>query len=276
MKSSEFYKNKVVLITGASMGIGKDLACQVLHYGGKVAITGRNEARLLAVQDEFHEHSKNLLIHVGDVSNYEDVVNLIEKIILRFKRLDVLINNAGMSTDFGELEIINNKVVDEIIDTNIKGSLFASMAAISELKKSKGSLIFVSSIAAFRGLPSYSLYSLSKMALTALAQSIRIENKKAGVFVGIAYVGFTENEAGKRTLTPEGKLEKVPARNKLVTSSRSLTVKILLHQIANRKPRVIHSIIGKLTFLLCKYAPVVINIIYERIYYNQKKTRISE
>jgi len=276
MKSPEFFKNKVVLITGASMGIGKDLALQVLHYGGKVTITGRNEARLLAVQNEFQEHSENLLIHKGNVANYEDVVNLIVKIILRFGRLDVLINNAGMSTDFGELEIINNKVVDEIIDTNVKGALFPSMAAIPELKKTKGSIIFVSSIAAFRGLPGYSLYSLSKMALTALAQSIRIENKKTGVFVGIAYVGFTENETGKRTLSHEGKLEKVTARNKLVTRPRSLTAKILLNQIANRRPRVIHSIIGKLTFLLCKYFPIVANIMSEQIYNNQKKTRISE
>lgn len=276
MKSSEFYWNKVVLITGASMGIGKEMALQILNYGGKVAITGRNLARLLTVQSELKEHSENLLIHDGDVANYDDVINLMEKIILRFGRLDVLVNNAGMSNDFAELEIIDNKVVDEIIDTNIKGALFSSMVAIPELKKTKGSIIFISSIAAFRGLPAYSLYSLSKMALTALTQSIRIENKEADVFVGIAYVGFTENETAKRTLSYEGKPEKVPVRNKLVTRPRSVTVKILLNQIANRRPRIIHSIIGKLTFLLCKYTPVVANIMYKRIYYNEKKTRISE
>ena len=276
MKSSEFYRNKVVLITGASMGIGKEMALQVLNYGGKVAITGRNLARLLTVQSELKEHSENLLIQDGDVANYDDVINLMKKIILRFGRLDVLVNNAGMSNDFAELEIINNKVVDEIIDTNIKGALFSSMVAIPELKKTKGSIIFISSIAAFRGLPAYSLYSLSKMALTALTQSIRIENKEADVFVGIAYVGFTENETAKRTLSYEGKPEKVPKRNKLVTRPRSMTVKILLNQIANRRPRIIHSIIGKLTFLLCKYTPVVANIMYKRIYYNEKKTRISE
>jgi len=98
MNSSEFYKNKVVLITGASMGIGKDLALQVIQYGGKVTITGRNEQRLLAVQDEFQAYSEKLLIHKGNVANYENVVELIEKIILHFGRLDVLINNAGMST----------------------------------------------------------------------------------------------------------------------------------------------------------------------------------
>jgi len=144
MNSSEFYKNKVVLITGASLGIGKALALQVLQYGGKVTITGRNEHRLLAVQDEFQAYSDKLLIHKGDVANYENVVELIEKIILHFGRLDVLINNAGMSTSFGELETNTDKVVDEIIDTNVKGALFSSMAAIPELKKTLGSIIFFS------------------------------------------------------------------------------------------------------------------------------------
>ena len=270
MKSSFFFKNKVVLITGASMGIGKSLALQVLQYGGSVAITGRNETRLLAVQDEFQAYSEKLLIHKGEIANYENVLDLIKKIILHFGRLDVLINNAGMSTDFGELEFITHKVADEIIDTNVKGALFASMAAIPKLKETKGSILFISSIAAFRGIPAYSLYSLSKMALTALTQSLRLENKKNGVFVGIAYVGFTENETEKRTLSHDGKLEKVPVRNKLITRPRSITSKIILNQIANRRARVYHSSFGKLIYVLSKYAPNITNIMYERIYLNRK------
>lgn len=276
MNSSDFYKNKVVLITGASMGIGKDLALQVLQYGGKVTITGRNEQRLMAVKDEFQVYSEQLLIHKGNVANYENVVELIEKIILHFGRLDVLINNAGMSTIFGDLETITDKVVDEIIDTNVKGALFPSMVAIPKLKETKGSIIFISSIAAFQGIPAYSLYSLSKMALTALAQSLRIENKKTGVFVGIAYVGFTENDTGKRTLSPDGKLEKVPVRNKLITRPRLLTAKIILNQIANRRPRAYHSIFGKLIFILSKFTPFVTNILYKQIYNNTKNTRDSK
>ncbi len=275
MKISEFYKNKVVLITGASMGIGKELALQILQYGGKVTITGRNEARLLTVQDEFQEYSEKLLIHSGNVGNYENVVELIEKIVLRFGKLDVLINNAGMSADFGELEIITDKVVHEIIDTNVKGALFPSMAAIPKLKETKGSILFVSSVAAFQGMPAYSLYSLSKMALTGLVQSLRIENKKHGIFVGIAYVGFTENESGKRTLSHEGKLNKVPVRNKLITRPRSLTAQIILNQISKRRPRIVHSIFGKLIFILSKYAPIVTNIMYKQTYNNKIKSTDS-
>ena len=113
MKTSEFFKDKVVLITGASIGIGKDLAWQILQYGGQVIITGRREARLLADQEEFHEYSERLLVHTGDVANYENDVELIDKIIQYFGRLDILINNAGMSTDIGDLEITSEKVVEE-------------------------------------------------------------------------------------------------------------------------------------------------------------------
>lgn len=270
MKSAEFYRNKVVLITGASMGIGKEMALQVLSYGGKVAITDINEARLLAVQHEQKEHSENMLIHMGDVGDYEDAAGLVEKVILRFGRLDVLVNNAGMSNDSAELASFHQKVVDEIIDTNIKGSIFYSMLAIPELQKTRGSILFISSIASFRGLPGYSLYSLSKMALTTLAQSLRIETKKAGVFVGISYISFTENEPAKRTLSNEGKLKQVPDRNKILTRPRSVTAKILLNQIANRKHRVVHSGMGKFTFFVCKYAPGIANLIYEQIY-NKKQ-----
>ena len=276
MNSSVFYKNKVVLITGASMGIGKDLALQVLQYGGKVTITGRNEQRLLAVKDEFKAYSEQLLIHKGDVANYENVGELIEKIILHFGSLDVLINNAGMSTSFGELETITDKVVDEIVDTNVKGALFPSMAAIPRLKETKGSILFISSVAGFQGIPAYSLYSLSKMALTALSQSLRLENKRSGVYVGIAYVGFTENDSRKRTFSHDGKLEKVPVRNKMITRPSSLTAKIILNQIANRRPRAYHSIFGKLIFILSRYTPFITNILYKKIYNNTKNKRDSK
>lgn len=269
MNLAEFYKDKVVLITGASMGVGKEIARQVLNYGGKVAITGRNKARLQSVLNEFQKHDEDILLHDGNAANYEDNVKLIGKIIDSFGRLDVLINNAGMSAH-GELEMFNSNVVDEIINTNLKGSLFPTMAAISELKKTKGSILFVSSIAGFRGLPGYSLYSLTKMALTALAQSLRIENKTTGVFVGIAYVGFTENEKEKRRLSAEGKLEIVPVRNRRFVTSREETAEMILYQIKNKSPSIIHSLIGKLAFVLCNYLPFFVSILFGKNYQKQK------
>jgi short-subunit dehydrogenase len=260
----EYYRDKVLLITGASMGIGKELAMQALSLGAKVVITGRNEEKLHAVKNNTDKPGR-ILIHSGNVASYTGNLKLVEKIINHFGRLDIVISNAGMSA-YGDLELTKQEVADEIIDTNIKGSVFLYKAVIPELKKTRGSILFVSSLAALRGLPSYSLYSLSKMALTGLTQSIRIENKKYNVFVGIAYVGFTQNEEEKRTYSPEGNLEKVPQRNQLVTRSRTATARLILSQIQKKKNISVHSFIGKLSLLLSRYFPFIIRAIYEKNY----------
>lgn len=254
MNRDNFYTNKVVLITGGSMGIGKELARQILNFGGKVVITGRNTERLERVQNEFSEHQQNLICHAANVSDFDESLHMVEKIISVFGRLDVLINNAGIS-DNGELEKYNYKAVNEIIDTNIKGVLFSTMAAIPELKKTKGSILMISSIAGFFGLPGHSLYSLSKMSLTALTQSLCIENKPNQIFVGIAYVGFTKNEAEKKRISPDGIPEPIPERNKWFTKSREETARILLKQIERRKNKVIHSFLGKFTYFMTVFFP---------------------
>jgi len=184
MNLNPFYKDKVVLITGGSMGIGKEMARQVLEAGGKVILTGRRESKLLEVGEEFQQFSDSLMFHAGDVADYQDTLVLMEKIVGRFNRLDVLINNAGMA-GYGEVGSLEPKAVDEVIDTNIKGSIFQTRTALPLLIETKGSILFVSSVAGFWGLPAYSLYSLSKMALTALVQSLRLENANNGVFAGI-------------------------------------------------------------------------------------------
>lgn len=262
MNISTFYKNKVVIITGSSMGIGKELAKQILACGGKVVITGRNAMRLQAVAAEFSEYEQALLMHVGDVSDYENDKTLIEKTIRHFGKLDVLINNAGLS-GFGEVETLNASAIRQVIDTNIYGSLFPVMAALPELKKTGGSILFISSLAGFYGLPSYSAYSLSKMSLRALAQSLEIEMKSKNIFVGISYIGFTENEDEKKTLSPSGEWVNVPKRPKLLTNSRQKTATQLLKQIKNKKKIKTHSFFGKSISIISRLFPFLLGSIYK-------------
>lgn len=259
MKISAFYKNKVVLITGSSMGIGKELAKQILTSGGKVVINGRDEEKLKATEKEFEDHTANLLTIAGDITDYNTCELLIQGTIDRFGRLDILITNAGLSC-FGDVETMKHQIARQIIDTNIYGTLFPIMAAIPELKKTSGSILLISSIAGLHGLPGYSAYSLSKMSLTALADSLTIELKSYGIYIGIAYLGFTENEKTKRTLSPEGNLEEVPIRAKRFTSTREVTAEKILRQISFRKNKSIHSSLGKGTYILNKYLSPVINI----------------
>ncbi len=216
------FRNKVVIITGSTMGIGKEIAFQILQYGGKVVVTGRNAERIENLKKEWEQYNDQLCFFQGDVTIPKQNEEMIAKTIQRFNKIDMLINNAGLSC-FGEIDDLNSKVAKEVIDANIYGSLYPAMAVLPELKKTKGSVIFISSIAAFQGLPGYACYSLSKMSLGALAQSLYIELKKSNVFVGIAYVGFTENEPIKKTMAPNGNLVEVPQRPWLLTCKREKT-----------------------------------------------------
>lgn len=268
MKHSSFFKDKVAVITGSSMGIGKELARQILINGGKVVLTGRDAARLETTEKEFEMYSEAILIHKGDVSNFELNQILINKTIERFGRLDILITNAGLS-GYGEVEMLKPGVARNIIDTNIYGTLFPIMAAIPEIKKNKGSVLLISSIAGFYGLPQYSTYSLSKMALKALAQSLRIELKSSGVFVGIAYLGFTKNEDDKKTINPDGELENVPQRPDRLTETREKTALKILNQIINRKHSITHSILGKLMAITSLFFPNIWFKVLSKKYYKK-------
>lgn len=270
METSIFFKDKVVIITGSSMGIGKELAKQILLMGGKVVITGRNTERLELVKEEFSEFQNSFLLHNGDITDYENNKKLIKDTISHFSRLDVLINNAGLSC-FGEIADINPEVAKQIIDTNIYGSLYPSMLALPELQKTKGSVLFISSVAGFHGLPGYSSYSLSKMSLKALAQSMRIELKSKKVFVGISYVGFTENEEDKKTLNGNGVWVDVPKRPKLFTASRQQTAMKILCQIKNKKHSDIHSFIGNFTNILNSFMPSVLGGVFQMNYNKAKR-----
>jgi short-subunit dehydrogenase len=252
-----FCKNKVVIITGSSMGIGKELAHQVLKAGGKVVLTARNALKLENVKNDFNMFADNILIHPSDATDYPQNVSLIKSTIDRFGRLDVLIANAGLSC-FGEVENTLPEVARQVIDTNIYGTLFPIMAAIPELKKSQGSIMLISSLAGLHGMPGHAPYSISKMSLKALAQSLRIELQHAGIYVGIAYLGFTVNEKEKKTLNAVGAWEDVPQRPKNLTASREETAAKILQQLKNKKHASAHFLFGKITSLLSRIFPYIL------------------
>lgn len=267
---ANFYKNKVVLITGGSMGIGKSMAWLVLQYGGTVVITARNSARLTSLEEEWKVYADRLSTVVLDVADEAGQIQLMQHIKERFGRLDVLINNAALSA-YGKLEATDSRVIHQLIDTNIKGLLFTTQAALPLLRANKGHILFISSLAAFYGLPDYSLYSLSKLALRALRQSLEIELASDQVNVAIAYVGFTENESDKRTLNPLGADEAVPARPARLTFSREQTAQQLLKQLAKGKKVLVQGGFGKFTLVLAHFFPSLMRLLLTR-QYRQKAT----
>lgn len=260
-----FFLNKVVVITGSTSGIGKEMALQILKSGGKVLINSRNEDQLERVLEEFALWKDQILIQQGDVGNAHFANQIIKVCIEKFGRIDILINNAG-SSGYGQFELLVEEVPKEIISSNVFGSIYTTAAAIPELKKTKGTVVFISSIAGLYGIPGASIYSLSKMSLTALAQSVSIELKKDEVTTCIAYVGFTKNSESKRTLSPEGNWVSVKARPALLITDKSIMARKVLNQIRRRQFAKVYSRLGQLLYYLNRLSPRLVKFIFNSQY----------
>ncbi|MBI3883616.1 MAG: SDR family NAD(P)-dependent oxidoreductase, partial [Sphingobacteriales bacterium] len=169
---TDFFKDKVIAITGGSDGIGKALLDILLLMGAKVATCSRNQDKLYRLQIQY----STLPLHtvVADVSNYEDCRNFIESTIKAFGGIDILINNAGISMR-SLLKDAEIDVIKKVMDTNFYGTVNCTKLALNSIIERKGTIVGISSIAGYRGLPGRSGYSASKFAVNGWLESIRTE-----------------------------------------------------------------------------------------------------
>ena len=251
MSPPDYFQNKVAIVTGSSRGIGKEIAIQVLAGGGKVAINSRSETSLQVLVKELSEQfdENNILVFAGDISQKENAKELVDNTIARFGSLDILINNAGL-VNYGLVGEFEPDSAKKIIDVNIYGVMYPTWYALPHIRETRGSIQIVSSLAAIHGLPEYAPYSMSKMALTAFGESLKIELAGSGVHIGIAYVGFTSNESSKKILNPLGEYEEMPARQGVKITSSQNTASKILKQIKRRKFKDVHSLLGKMNHIV--------------------------
>ena len=155
-------KNKVVIITGASSGIGRALAKEFAAKGARLSLGARRTELLEQIKNELPD--TDILITNTDVSDENDCRLLIEETIKRFGQIDVLINNAGISMR-ALFEEVDTKVIRQLMDVNFFGTVYCSKYALPHLLKTKGSMVGVISIAGYVGLPGRTGYSASKFAI---------------------------------------------------------------------------------------------------------------
>lgn len=258
-------QDKVVIITGSSMGIGKNMALQLGERGAKVVLNGRNKERLKKTQQELLDKGYEVIAIAGDVANYEDCTQLIQGTIDHYGQLDVLINNAGLAAE-GTIESTDPAIFRKIMEVNYLGSIFPTKLALPHLKNSKGNVLFISSLAGIHGLPAFSLYSASKMSLTAVAESLKKEMQGTGVHVGIAYVGFTQNDPNKTIYQEDGKLAVLPKRNNVKVAPVDQIAARLIGIVERRRFKTVFSPIGKLMFYLNRLAPGLVDFILTQSY----------
>ncbi|PID93829.1 MAG: short chain dehydrogenase [Bacteroidetes bacterium] len=247
-------KDKVVIITGASSGIGRALAVQFVKQGSMVVLAARSKEKLLEVEASLQGYPGKVLVVPTDVSVEKECQRLVEKTVAVFGRIDILINNAGISMRalFCDLKL---EVLERLMAVNFWGTVYCSKYAEPYLVKQRGSLVGVISIAGYQGLPARTGYSASKYAIRGFLDTVRIENLKTGMHVMIAAPGFTQSNIRFSALTADATPQGATPRKEKSMMSPEYCAYRIYWAIRRRKRSLILTTQGKLTVLLNKLFP---------------------
>lgn len=200
-----FWKNKVVLLTGASSGIGEALATEIARRGAIVGLLARRE-RLLHELVQKIEHKGGIArLFSCDISDEVCVTEAAEKMRREFGKIDILIANAGIGGGAKHAKELRINDFRSVVDTNLIGAANAVGAVLPQMvERGSGQLVAISSLAGFRGLPKSAAYCASKAGMTAFFESVRLDVQKSGVAVTIIQPGFikTPLTAGRDSKMP--------------------------------------------------------------------------
>ncbi len=197
-------KGKVVLITGASSGIGEALARELGRRGAKLALLARRTDRLATLAAEIGAAGGEAIALACDVTRDGDCEAAVKATIERFGKIDVAVANAGFGVT-GKVEKLKLDDFRRQFETNVFGLLRTTYAVLDELKRTRGSLVFIGSVSAYLSVPSTAAYSMSKFAVRALAEALDGELHRHGVNVLLVNPGFVESEI--RTVNNRGELK---------------------------------------------------------------------
>ena len=259
-----FFKDKVVVVTGGSDGIGKALIGLLIECGAKVATCGRQYDKLYALQLEYSQFPLHTM--VCDVSHEDECKRFIQSTVETFGTIDILINNAGISMRslFG---VADTDVIRRLMDVNFMGAVYCTKAALPYIIKQKGTITGVSSTAGYRGLPGRSGYSASKFALQGWLESLRTELYDTGVHVMWVSPGFTTSNIRNTALNSEGIGQGESPLDESKLMSAETCAKYILNAIEKRKRVLVLTFTGKLTVFLNKFFPSLTDKLVHRFYF---------
>jgi short-subunit dehydrogenase len=264
-KPISYFRDKVVLITGASSGIGEELAWQLAQAGAKVTLAARRKEQLEKLAQRIAELGvSETLVAECDVTRAGDLERAVEAAIAKWGKLDVAIANAGFGVG-GALKRLSLEDYRRQFETNVFGVLRTIYAALPEIEKTKGNLAIIASVAGWVSTPGSSPYSMSKFVLRALANAITPELQRADVKVTLISPGFVEtniqrvDNLGK--FHPDAK-GGVPAWIKMGTPRAARQI---LRAIARGKREQIVTLHGRIFIALERFLPWVNRVVVRRI-----------
>ena len=263
-----YFKDKVVVVTGGTEGIGRALVEELLDSGARVSTCARNHDKLYHLQTQ---HA-NAFLHgvVADVSNENDCRRFIEMTVKVFGGIDVLINNAGISM---RAELVNTTpdVIRKVMEINFFGAVYCTKYALPHIIERKGTVAGISSIAGYRGLPGRSGYSASKHALQGWLESVRTEMLDSGVNVMWACPGFTTSNIRNAALNSEGRPQGESPMDEDKMMPAEECAHIILRAIQKRKRTVVMTFSGKRTVFLNRFFPSFTDRMVRKFFYNEGK-----
>ncbi|GAA4323898.1 SDR family oxidoreductase [Mucilaginibacter gynuensis] len=262
--------NKIIVITGASSGIGKSLAVECASRGANIVLAARQYDKLCKIgQDLEKQYQIKALAVQCDVVVEADCANLIKQAVATFGKIDVLISNAGiaMRALFQDVEL---NVLKRVMDVNFWGTVYCTKYAFPEILKTKGSIVGVSSIAGYKGLPGRTGYVSSKFAMNGFLDSLRVENLKTGVHVLTACPGFTTSNIRNVALSKDGTQQGESSMNESKMMSSEKVARMIMNGVENRSRTLIMTGQGKFTVALSKFLPVLLDKIAYRVFSKEK------
>lgn len=268
-------KDKVVIVTGGSSGIGRSLALAFGALGSKVVITGRNKTNLIEVSNELSQMGVDNLVVVADVSLESDNQRMAQEVIDRFGSIDILINNAGV-TMRALFEDAQTEVFRKVMDINFFGALYAIKYCLPHIKKTSGSIVGVSSVAGYRGLPVRSGYSASKFAMNGFLEALRAELLNTGVHVLTVCPGFTKSNIRLAAIGKDGEITGETVRNEEQMMSSDEVANRIIKAIIHRKNEVIISSLGFWTVWLNKLFPRLVDKLVVRALAKEKNSPLKQ
>ena len=252
MKES-YFKDKVIIVTGASSGIGLASARLFGSLGAKVVMAARRLDKLMELAPSVGPDERVLCVKC-DVSSEEECKELVEVTVERFGRLDILVNNAGLSMRamFKDLDL---KVIHSLMDVNFWGTVNCTKYALPFLLQSKGQVVGVISIAGYSALPARTGYSSSKYAIRGFLDTIRIEHLKDGLNVLVFAPGYTSSNVRNAALTADGSAQGETPLDEGKLMSAEDCAKHLAKALRKRKSECILTGLGKATVLAHRLFP---------------------
>ena len=214
----------------------------------------RDLPKLQELKTEVEKMKGQCILVQADVTLKEDCARIVDAAVKQFGKIDVLINNAGFSMRalFNDLNV---EVLEKLMQVNFFGAVYCTKYALPHILQSKGSILGISSIAGFRGLPGRTGYSASKFALQGFLESLRTELLKTGVHVMVACPGFTGSNIRSTALTADGSAQGQSPLDEGKIMKPETVADIIYKSTLRRKRTVIMTTQGKLTVFLNKWLP---------------------